>query len=207
MPPLYVVQEMNLPCKSALAILSCALLACSESPKAQQGPRVDVTFDISAKHLGGDDAAGIIRAIRELAQARDMPMKVTFLDGAKSVTFDVMLAEHQEDYNPKPIVRDADGKWLPPNPPAKPPGGLDPTWIRLTAGGTMIGDSLIEDSEFENWLKLYAGAIHSIGERSALVIHADPDVSCGRLFDILTMQAGHGLDRFLIESEAEPAAP
>jgi len=197
---------MNLPSQSALAIIACALLACSESPKSEQVTRADVTFDISAKHLGEDNAERIIHAIRELAELRDMPIKVTFLNGAKAITFDVMLAEHQEDYSPKPIVQDADGKRLHPDPPAKPPGDLDPTWIRLTTSGTVIGDGPIKDSEFEDWLKFYAGAIGSIGERSAIVIHTDSDVSCGRLFDILTMQAAHGLDRFLIEKEAEQAA-
>jgi len=194
---------MNHPSKGALAILACALLACSKSPRPEQPPRADVTFDVSAIHLDGDDAEGIIHAIRELAEVRDTPVTVSFLNGAKSITFDVMLAEHQEDYDMKPIVRDADGKWIHPDPPAKPPGDLVPTWIRLTASGTAIGDGPLGDSEFEDWLKFYAGAIGSIGERSALVIHTDSDVSCGRLFDILAMLAEHGLDRFLIEKEAE----
>jgi hypothetical protein len=75
--------------------------------------------------------------------------------------------------------------------------------VSFTPDGTVVGERSLSDVEYGEWLDFYAGAIGSIGEQAALVVAADPGVSSSRLWDVLNMQALRGLDRFLVEKEAE----
>lgn len=178
----------------AYGVLACSKPAVPESPTSP-----DATFDLSAEQLGMSDASGVVRALRELAGADAEPVTVRFMSGERSITFEVMLAEHEDAYDFKPFVKGAHGEWFYPRPPAKPPGDIEPTWVRVTAGEIVVGGSKFSNAEYADWLELYAGAIGSIGERSALVVETDSGVTSARLFDVLSMLADHRLDRFLIE--------
>lgn len=186
-----------------LAIMAFGMLACSKSDVHEPEVSVEVTFNLSTNQLGKVDASGVVHAVRELAAAASEPITVKFIDDKRSVVFEVLLAEHAEDYQLKPIVKGADGKWVHPKPPAEPPGDIEPTWVRLTLNGIVLGGKTLSDAEYCEWLDLYAGAIRSIGERAALVVYADAGVSSSRLLDVLNMQAQRGLTRFLVEKKAE----
>lgn len=187
----------------SLAIIACGLMACKKPAVPEITASPDTIFDLSRDQLGITDATSVITAIRELAKANDEPVSVKFIADKRSYTFDIMLAEHEDDYDIKPIVKIVDGKRIHSKPPAEPPGNIDPTWIRVTAEGIVVGGSMFSDAEFADWLKGYASAINAISERSALVLNADPGVKSARLFEILAMQVDLGLDRFLIEKEAQ----
>ena len=183
--------------------MALGVLACSKSDVHEPEVSVDATFDLSESQLGQVDASGVVHAVRKLAAAATEPVTVRFIDDKRSIVFEVLLAEHAEDYDPKPIIKGADGKWVYPKPPAVPPGDIYPTWVRLTPGGTLVGETTLSDVEYGDWLDFYAGAIGSIGERAALVVDADAGVSSSRLLNVLNMQALRGLDRLLVEKEAE----
>ncbi|MGB6222738.1 hypothetical protein [Haloferula sp.] len=187
-----------------LAIMALGVLACSKSDVHEPEISIDATFDLSSNQLGQIDASGIVHAVRELAAAATKPVTVRFTDDKRSIVFEVLLAEPAEDYELKPIVKGVDGKWVYPKPPAVPPGDIEPTWVRLTPDGTLVGEATLSDVEYGDWLDFYAGAIGSISERAALVVVADAGVSSSRLWDVLNMQALRGLNRFLVEKEAEP---
>jgi hypothetical protein len=186
-----------------LTIMTLGVLACSKSDVHEPEASVDATFDLSTNQLGEIDASGVVHAVRELAAAATEPITVRFIDDKRSILFEVLLAEHAEDYNLKPIVKGADGKRVYPKHPARPPGDIEPTWVRLTPDGTVVGTTTLSDVEYGEWLDLYAGVIGSIGEQAALVVASDPGVSSSRLWDVLNMQAQRGLNRFLVEKEAE----
>ena len=186
-----------------LAIMALGVLACSKSDIHEPQVSVDAAFDLSSSQLGQVDASGVVHAVRELAAATTEPVTVRFTDDKRSIVFEVLLAEHAEDYDLKPIIKGADGKRVYRKPPAEPPGDIEPTWVRLTSDGTVVGERTLSDAEYGEWLDFYAGAIGSIGERAALVVDADAGVSSSRLLDVLNMQALRGLERFHVEKEAE----
>ena len=187
--------------KLGLALMTLGLLACSKSDVHGPEVSVDATFDLSANQLGQVDASEVVHAVRELAAAVSEPVTVMFIDDKRSIVFEVLLAQHAEEYL-KLIVKGTDGTWVAPEPQADPPGGILPTWVRLTRDGTVVGEKTLSDKEYGEWLDLYARAIGSIGEQAALVVSADEGVISSRLWDVLNMQAQRGLKRFLVEEEA-----
>lgn len=189
--------------------LACATLSffgCTE--KKTQEVVIDpwVTFDLGVDRFGSWQAANLIDSMRNLAGPEQDSMIVCFLSDGKSVRFEVLSAEPRDAYEQKPFTKDAQGKWMRPQTPALPPGGLDLTWVTVETEGVTLGVNELSDQEFSEWLDLYAKVLADLQERSALVIDASTEVSCARLFTVLSLLSEKKMDRILMERKMVPQA-
>lgn len=194
---------MNTIHASISGVFLLGILACSEPKTRVAPPSAAATFDLSESRLGKTDASSLIKSIGLIAEGSSEPIIVRFERGGHALAFEIALTEPEQSYQLKPFFKGTDGTWDHPEPPASPPGDIDPTWIRLTDRGT-IGPGIHSNADFAAWLDRYVGAIGSIGERSAIVLAAEAGVTCDQLFDVLELQAQKGLDRFLVERQAVP---
>jgi hypothetical protein len=185
-----------------LASIALSLSGCTEK---NQDAIVDpwVTFDLRSDRLGSWPAAGFIHSISNLVGAGRESVAISFVSDDRMVHFEVILSEPRDEYDLKPITRDEKGNWIYPKTPASPPGEIELSWVTVGTEGITLGVNELTDHEFVEWLESYAKTLETIEERSALVIDAEPTVTCERLFTVFTMLNEKNLDRILVERRAE----
>jgi len=186
--------------------ITLSLAGCTNKKDLDTAVDPWVTFDLGSDRLGSWPALGLIHLISELVGGEPGSIPVAFASEGKLVHLEVILLELREEYDIKPITMDAQGNWIHPRPPASPPGEIEPSWVIVGPEGVGLGDNRLTDHEFAKWLDFYAKTLQAIEERSALVIDAEPDVTCERLLTILTMLSEKSLDRILIQRQAEVEA-
>jgi hypothetical protein len=168
---------------------------------------VGVEFDLGVCGLEHSDGAKLVGALRALLEGAVNPIRVKFVWDDEALTFDVLQAEPKAAYDLNPIRprRTDDGGWIVAEPIAKPPGDIELDWMQVNKDVVLLRGEALADAEFAEWLRTYAKVLSYVHERSALVIGVDSGVENARLFFVLKLLASHGLDRFLVERQAQQA--